>query len=72
MFFPQVDAKEDIDVSQVGSARSTFKQLESRQETVSAVNRPRGNKIADPQQIMGERRQKTYGDGEQVNIFIFK
>jgi len=66
----KVDAFEDIDASHVGSARSAFKQLENRRDVISVVNKPRGNKISDPNSIMQERRHKTYGDESEVDGVI--
>ena len=67
--FCQINAREDIDVSQVGSARSAFKQMENRREAVSTVNKPRVNKIADPNSIMKERRNITYGYETEVSVY---
>ena len=71
LFNNQVDAFEDINASDVGSARSAFKQLENRRDVISVVNKPRVNKIADPNAIMQERRHKTYGDESEVEFSVF-
>ena len=67
----QINARDEIDVCQVGSARNAFKELENRRDGSSIVNKPRVNKIADPKQIMEARRQKTYGDGSEVFCSLF-
>ncbi|XP_065066966.1 uncharacterized protein LOC135692662 isoform X2 [Rhopilema esculentum] len=65
-----INARDEIDVCQVGSARNAFKELENRRDGTSVVNKPRVNKIADPKQIMEARRQKTYGDGSEIDGMV--
>ena len=68
------DARAEINSSSVSEAMNWCKKMESKRDDnynyKPSVNKPKSSKVQDPQTLMAARRQKTYGDDDEVEAHI--